>query len=157
MRKTKFLALAVVATVAAVAYTARAADDRADAYKEELAKLAGTWQHVSAEEDGKSAPEDRVKRHTLVITGDRYAVRMDGKTIEEGTVYIDPSRKPKAIDVYPTKPEGKVLKGIYEIGENDTIRACFTHPGSDGTRPTEFSTTKGTGHVLQVCKRVKAK
>jgi uncharacterized protein (TIGR03067 family) len=154
MRKTRFLALAVVATVAAVGYTA-AADDRAVVYKEELAKLAGTWQHVSAEKDGRSAPEDRVKAHTLVITGDHYAVRMNGKTIEEGTFYIDPSRKPKAIDAYPT--EGKVLKGIYEIGEDDTIRACFTHPGSDAMRPTEFSTTKGTGHVLQVAKRVKAK
>ena len=155
MRKTKFLALAVVATVAAVGYTAAAADDRAAAYKEELAKLAGTWQHVSAEQDGQSAPEDRVKAHTLVITGDHYAVRMNGKMIEEGTFYIDPSRKPKVIDAYPA--EGKVLKGIYEIGEDDTIRACFAHPGSDAARPTAFSTTQGTGHVLQVCKRVKAK
>jgi uncharacterized protein (TIGR03067 family) len=153
----QFLVLAAAVAALAVACTARAADDRADAVKEELAKLAGTWQHVAAEIDGKSAPEDRVKQHTLVITGDRYSVRMDGKTVEEGTVYIDPSRKPKAIDAYPTKPEGKVLKGIYEIGEDDTIRACFTHPGSDGVRPTEFSTTKGTGHVLQVCKRAKVK
>jgi uncharacterized protein (TIGR03067 family) len=155
MQKTKFLALAVVATVAAVGYTAPGADDRRGAYKEELAKLAGTWQLVSEEKDGQSSPQDRVKGLTLVITGDHYELRMDGKTIDQGTFYIDPARKPKVIDAYPA--EGKVLKGIYEIGEDDTMRACFTHPGSDGVRPTEFSTTKGTGHVLHVCKRVKAK
>jgi uncharacterized protein (TIGR03067 family) len=106
-----------------------------EAVKKDLEKLAGTWQHISAEKDGRRVPEGRVKRHTLVITGDRYEVRMDGKTIEEGTVSIDPSRKPKAIDAYPRKPEGKVLKGIYEIGEDDTIRACFAHPAATRRDP----------------------
>jgi uncharacterized protein (TIGR03067 family) len=153
----RFLVVTAIVAASAVGYTARGGDDRGDAVKKELEKFAGTWQGISAEEDGLKAPEDRVKGHTYVFAGDRYTVRMNGKTIEEGTFRIDPSAKPKTIDVRPTKPKSKVMLGIYEIGEGDTIRACFTHPGSAATRPAEFSTTKGTGHTLQVIKRVKAK
>jgi uncharacterized protein (TIGR03067 family) len=152
-----FLVVTAIVASSAVGYMARGGDDRGDAVKKELERFAGTWQGTSAEEDGVKAPEDRVKGHTYVFAGDRYTVRMNGKTIEEGTFRIDPSAKPKAIDVHPTKPEAKVMLGIYEISEDATIRACFTRPGSDATRPTEFSTTKGTGHTLQVIKRVKAK
>jgi uncharacterized protein (TIGR03067 family) len=156
MRNIK-LWLAVVTTLAAVECTVRAADDRGEAVKKDLEKVAGTWQLISREKDGKNAADDEVKRTTLVLTGDKYSIQVDGKTVEEGTFRIDPSQKPKAIDVHPTKPEGKVQLGIYEMAEADTIRVCFTHPGSAETRPTEFSTTKGTGHVMEMCKRAKAK
>jgi uncharacterized protein (TIGR03067 family) len=153
----RFLVVTAIVAVSAVGYTARSGDDRGDAVKKELERFAGTWQNTSGEEDGVKAPDDRVKGHTFVFAGDRYTVRMNGTTIEEGTFRIDPLAKPKAIDLHPTKPEAKVQLGIYEIGEDDTIRVCFTHPGSAATRPTEFSTTKGTGHVLGVAKRVKPK
>jgi uncharacterized protein (TIGR03067 family) len=121
-----------------------------------LKKVAGTWRLSSREKDGKKLPEDQVKSTTLIVTGNKYAIRVDGKTVEEGTVRIDPSQKPKAIDLHPTNPEGKVQLGIYEIAEGGRFRICFTHPGSGETRPSEFSTTKGTGHVLEVGERVKA-
>jgi uncharacterized protein (TIGR03067 family) len=72
-------------------------------------------------------------------------------------VRIDPTRTPRAIDILPVKPEGKVQLGIYEWAGEGRIRICFTHPGSDQTRPSEFSTTKGTGHVLEECQREKDK
>jgi hypothetical protein len=59
--------------------------------------------------------------------------------------------------VYPTKPEGKVQLGIFECDEGHTMKVCFTHPGTAHTRPAGFSTTKGTGHVMEVFKREKAK
>ena len=80
-----------------------------------------------------------------------------GKTVEEGWICIDPTRKPKVIDVYPTKPESKVVMGIYEWDGDDKFRFCGTHPGTEQTRPILFSTTKGSGHSLHVCKREKAK
>jgi len=98
-----------------------------------------------------------VKQLKLVIAGAKYTLRRAGKTVEEGTVRIDPTRAPKTIDISPTKPEGKVQLGIYEWDGNDRLRICFTHPGSAQTRPTDFSTTKGTGHVMEVCKREKTK
>jgi hypothetical protein len=47
--------------------------------------------------------------------------------------------------------------GIYEWNGDEKLKVCGTHPGTEQTRPTLFSTTKGTGHVLFVCKRAKAK
>jgi uncharacterized protein (TIGR03067 family) len=157
MRETQFVVLAVITALASLSGAVLAADDAGEAVKKDLEKVAGTWQLVSQEKNGKKLPEDQVKRTTLVIRGDKYAVRVDGRPVEEGTFRLDPSQKPKAIDVHPTKPEGKVQLGIYEIAEGGTIRVCVTHPGSAQTRPTEFSTTKGTGHVMEVCERAKAK
>ena len=40
-----------------------------DAAKKELEKFQGTWQLVSAETDGKVAPEEQVKQTRVVIKG----------------------------------------------------------------------------------------
>jgi uncharacterized protein (TIGR03067 family) len=126
-------------------------------YQHELGKIAGTWQLVSSEKDGTKTPDDQVKQTKMRITGDKYTIQRAGKTVEEGWIDIDPATKPRAIDIYPTKPTGKVQMGIYEWDGDDTITGCTTHPGTGQTRPTQFSTTKGTGHVVSVWKRDRAK
>jgi uncharacterized protein (TIGR03067 family) len=126
-------------------------------YQHELEKFAGTWQLVSSEKDGTKAPEDQVKQTKMVITGDKYTIQRAGNTVEKGWIDIDLTQKPRAMDIYPTKSEGKVVMGIYEWEGEDQIRGCTTHPGTRQTRPTHFSTTKGTGHVLSVWKRERAK
>ena len=149
--------LVVAVAVAGIGGTATGADEEAAAYKKELKKLAGTWQLVAYEKDGVQASEADLKQTKYIITGDKYTLERAGKTAEGGWVCIDPARKPKVIDVYPTKPEGKVEMGIYELDGDDTLKVCITHPGTEHTRPRLFSTTKGTGHVLMVAKRAKAK
>jgi uncharacterized protein (TIGR03067 family) len=157
MKTFDLVVLVVAAAVAAIGGTASADDIKEDAVKKELEKLAGTWQLISSEKDGTQAPEDEVKLTKYVIAGDRYTVQRAGKTVEEGTIRIDPTKAPKTIDVHPTKPEGKVQMGIYEWDGDEKFRSCFTHPGSAQTRPSLFSTTEGTGHVLSVGKREKVK
>ena len=147
----------VAAAVEGVGLTAAARDDEQAAYKKELEKFAGTWQLVAYEKDGVKAPEADLKQMKLIITGDKFAVAQAGKTVQEGWVCIDPTRKPKVIDLYPTKPEGKVEMGIYEWDGEDKIKVCCTDPGTEQTRPRLFSTVKGTGHVLTVGQRVKTK
>jgi uncharacterized protein (TIGR03067 family) len=151
----KAILWAVTATVAGIGWTAAASDAKEALIKEELKKLAGTWRLVSSEKDGRNAPEDEVKQANLIIVGDKYTLQRASKTIEEGTVRIDPTKKPKTIDIYPTKPEGKLQMGIYECVGNEELKVCYTHPGTAQTRPSLFSTTKGTGHVMSVCKREK--
>jgi uncharacterized protein (TIGR03067 family) len=92
---------------------------------------AGTWQLVAFEKDGVQAPEADLKQTKYIITGDKYIVERAGKTVEEGWICIDPARKPKVIDVYPTKPEGKVEMGIYEWDGDDKLKVCCTDPGTD--------------------------
>ena len=147
----------VAAAVAGVGWTAAVEDDKEAAYTKELEKLAGTWQLVASEKDGVQAPEADLKQSKYIITGDKYTVERAGKTVQEGWICIDPARKPKGIDVYPTKPEGKVEMGIYEWDGEDKLKVCTADPGTEQTRPRLFTTTRGTGHVLTVGHRVKTK
>ena len=147
----------VAAVVVGNGRTAAGEVDLAAAVKKELKKLAGTWQLVASEKDGVKVPEAETKDIKITIKGDKFTMERAGKTVEEGWICIDPTRKPKVIDFYPTKPDGKVEVGIYEWDGDDQLKVCFTDPGTEQTRPRLFSTTKGTGHVLSVAKREKAK
>src|SRR3954449_13090908 len=76
-------------------------------------ELEGTWTATKAERDGKAA--DDVVGHRLSLAGNRFQIRSkDGKTVYAGTVRVDPSAKPAAIDFEHTEAglEGKTWKGI---------------------------------------------
>jgi uncharacterized protein (TIGR03067 family) len=122
-----------------------------NALKAEWAKLNGTWQLMSAENDGKKAPEDFVKTVRVVIRDGKHTVHVgDQVAAKEIPFTIDPTKKPKqAID---TLPDGKQIHSIYEI-DGDTLRSCVAPVGKD--RPKEFSGAAGTGNTLRVFKRVK--
>jgi uncharacterized protein (TIGR03067 family) len=153
----------VAVAVAANGWTAAGEDDLGAAVKKELKKLAGTWHYVAYEKDGvkgsqaeQGLPND-LTQIKVIVNGDKLTMQVAGKTMQEGWICIDPTRKLKVIDFYATKPEGKVEMGIYEWDGDDQLKVCFTDPGTEQTRPRLFSTTKGTGHVLAVVKREKAK
>jgi uncharacterized protein (TIGR03067 family) len=124
-----------------------------DATRKDLAPLEGTWRVVASEKDGAEAPRDDIESMTISVAGVTYTVRREGKVVEEGTLRIDPTRMPRSIDASPSKPEGKIQRGIYEWGEDGTIRTCFAHPGQED-RPARFSTTEGTGHTLTTARRI---
>ena len=151
--KVLMLILWTVAAVAGIRWTAVVGDDKEAVFKKELDKFAGTWQPVAAEKDGVKEPEADLKQIKVIFNGDKFTMERAGKTVEEGWVCIDPTRKPKVIDIYPTKPESKVVMSIYEWDGDDKLKVCCTDPGTEQTRPRLFSTTKGTGHVLVVCKK----
>jgi uncharacterized protein (TIGR03067 family) len=156
MRALRLILWTVAATFAGVGWTAAVEEDKDAVFKKELEKFAGTWQLVVSEKDGVKAPEAENKDIKIIVKGDKFTMERAGKTVEQGWICIDPVRKPRVIDVYPTKPESKVVMGIYEWDGDDKLKICSTHPGTEQTRPTLFSTTKGTGDVLVVCKRAKA-
>jgi len=129
------------------------AADKDDA-KKELEKLAGTWNAVSIERDGKAMPADKVKGSTLTITGDKYVIKIGDMSIE-GVYKLDSSKKPKAIDATRSNGDdkGKTLVGIFSL-EGDDLKMCF-HPPANTERPTEFSAKAGSGSALYVFKRAK--
>src|SRR4051812_41681296 len=51
----------------------------ADAPKDDLHKLQGTWSLVSAVRDGKDVPDDEVNRATLVIQGNTFTFPEDAR------------------------------------------------------------------------------
>jgi uncharacterized protein (TIGR03067 family) len=131
-----------------------AADARDDDAKKDREKFQGNWQLISAERDGKKTPQEDAKKITLTIQGDKFILRKDSVIISEGTMTLDPTKKPKAInETLTTGPnEGKVFSAIYEI-DDEHHKICFAALGKE--RPTEFSSKPGSGNILQVWKREK--
>ncbi len=126
----------------------------ADAPKDDLDKLQGTWSLVLAVRDGKDVPDDEVSRTTLVIKGDAFTFPEDARvgTGPSGKFTIDPSRTPRGIDATPSSGpnKGKTWLGIYAI-TGDLYKVAFAPPGK--ARPTEFSSELGCGRLLSVWRR----
>jgi uncharacterized protein (TIGR03067 family) len=130
-----------------------AADKPSDAVQKEYQRLEGTWQFVSIEMEGKQIPAQFFKGSSLILHGDQCTMK-DSAATYHGTYTLDVTRTPKELDVnFTDGPEkGKKALGIYEL-EGDTYRVCLGLTGK--SRPTEFASKPGSGHVLEVLKREK--
>jgi len=118
----------------------------------DLDAMQGTWNLVSAVEDGKALPEDKVKQTTIVIKGDafRFPRLAEDATSKAGTFTLDETKKPKEMN--STSTEKELMLGIYEL-EPASYKVCFAPAGKP--RPTEFASTPGSGQILQLWKRQK--
>ena len=117
--------------------------------------LQGAWIATKAENEGKAAED--VVGHRLVITGDSFQIRPgNGKLLYGGSVRMDPSAKPAAIDFEHTDGalKGKVWKGIYSL-DGDTLAICDNAQNLDKGRPAAFEAKSGSGYVLITFKRAK--
>ena len=115
--------------------------------------LQGTWTATQAERDGNAA--DDVVGHRLSLTGNRFQLQSaDGKPLYAGTVRLDPSAQPAAIDFEHTEGalKGKAWQGIYAL-DGDTLTVCDNAPNLDKGRPAAFEATRGSGYVLITFKR----
>ena len=116
-------------------------------------KLQGTWTATTAERDGKAA--DDVVGHRLSFTGNRFQIlSKDGKPLYAGTVRVNLSAKPWAIDFEHTEEalKGKTWKGIYAL-DGDTLTICDNAPNLDKGRPDSFETKSGSGYEVVTFKR----
>jgi uncharacterized protein (TIGR03067 family) len=136
--------------------TPLAAGDAGDeAIKKERKRYEGTWQVVMLEVAGNKVAEQDAKKITVINEADgKWSIEAAGQVIARGTSVLDPTKKPKTVDLTATEGDnkGKTSLGIYEL-DDDTRKVCVAQPGME--RPTEFSTTTGGGHLLAVLKRVK--
>jgi uncharacterized protein (TIGR03067 family) len=133
-----------------------AADDKKDAKKDQE-KLQGTWDVVSLEVAGNTVPKDKLENFRSTIKDDVMSHKgaEEGKT-EEVTFVLDPSQKPKAIDMTLKKggQAGQVILGIYSL-DGDNLKLCMNQPGLE--RPKEFVSKAESRVVLIMLKRAKAK
>ena len=116
-------------------------------------KLQGTWTATQAARDGNAA--DDVVGHRLSFTGNRFRIQSkDGKPLYAGTVRVDPSAKPAAIDFEHTEGalKGKAWKGIYAL-DGDTLTLCVDE--KTRARPKALESKEGTEIVVAVFKREK--
>jgi uncharacterized protein (TIGR03067 family) len=127
--------------ILAAAVLVAADEPKADAVKDELKKFAGTWKLVAANADGEEQKAEVVKTGSLVVEGDTFTLKIQNE-VNKGKFVIDPSKKPKMLDLEFTEgglKDGKV-KGIYRI-DGDTRKSCFAMPTAD--RPTDFDSGEG--------------
>ncbi|MDB5341711.1 MAG: hypothetical protein JWP89_88 [Schlesneria sp.] len=149
-------AAAFVVLFAGVGLPAMAGDAKEEAVMKDVESLKGTWVVVSAERDGRKLTDEQIKGVMLTFDGgEKVVVKKGDQPLFEGTIKIDPTKKPKTQDSTQTSEgenKGKITLSIYEV-EGDTLKICSAEPGKD--RPAEFSTQPGSGHFLRVYKREK--
>ncbi len=118
----------------------------------DLARMQGIWTIVTIEAGGKA--DDKVTRGKIVIAGDTLAhVKPDGTTGSRGTIKLDPTKRPKEVDMTAQDGPNKdaTFPAIYEL-DGDRLKFCMSYTWA---RPKEFATQPGHKQLLYVLQRDK--
>jgi uncharacterized protein (TIGR03067 family) len=107
----------------------------------------GVWRQVAGIIDGK---EVRVGRGVILNVGEQgYTVTVNGRVYQRGTTrnYLDKDPPESDVIVSEGPTAGQTCRQIFHI-HGDVLVACIAGPGAP--RPTEFTSTPGSGHILSV-------
>jgi uncharacterized protein (TIGR03067 family) len=128
-------------------------DKKGDAVQDEMARLEGTYSCVSTEQGSEKGDPATLKRLKLVVKDKKWTVYIDDKVLTLATFTIDPTKKPKTIDLTGTMggDKGKKYLGIYELNGNE-LKLCI---GDTKTRPKVFEAKKGYERQFEVWTRAK--
>jgi uncharacterized protein (TIGR03067 family) len=155
MRMSGVAVLTMVSLFAGVRSQAAGGKANEEAVAKDLQAFKGTWRMTSKEEDGKKFSAAEIRDVIATANGEgRVSVRRGEKVIGGGTIKLNPTQRPRAIDITFTEGEhkGKTALGIYKI-DSDGFRVCIARVGDE--RPTEFSARAGSRRILIVYKREK--
>jgi uncharacterized protein (TIGR03067 family) len=121
--------------------------------KKDEEKIQGNWTVVSREFIGKKTPEAELQALKVIIK-DGTITMDDGKKKEKIPYKLDPSKKPKAIDLANTGIGSKeTTLAIYEL-DGDTLKICWSEKDAEN-RATMFASDKDSGQTMIVLKREK--
>jgi uncharacterized protein (TIGR03067 family) len=148
-----FVLAGVVTGVGVVAVVPRAlaAADDATTVEAELKKLQGTWLIATFEQAG-TKKEATGNEEQLRIEGETFSLWHDGHLEEKGTIKLDLSRNPKAIDFQflEGRRDGQTDPAIY-TWEGANLKLCLVREGEE--RPTDFTTKPGEKRVVAIMRR----
>lgn len=118
---------------------------------EQLRALEGTWAFERLEVDGIPMPAAALSASRLLIDGDRFRTESPEATYE-GIFNINVEAQPHEIDIeFVAGPEaGNWNYGIFRL-DGDQVEFCLDLNGRP--RPTQFSTSPGSGHAYETLKR----
>lgn len=114
----------------------------------------GTWQAVWLEADGHVRPAEETHKTQVMVSGDRYVLRLRGHAFQGVIIRADPTQGPNAVDFLRSggaARAGERFPGIYLL-EGDELTVCVAPPG--GERPREFGCRAGSGCWLYMLRRV---
>lgn len=124
----------------------------------DLKGLEGTWEVVGIEVSGNKVIVGKGSPDKVTIKEGKITIWAQEKPFaifKDGRLELDPTMKPKAIDIVLTK--GQKVPGIYELKEEHLKLAIPKAPDNSKellVRPESFD-TKGKSVVLLVMKRSK--
>ena len=129
--------------------------DITEAIRKDRAALQGTWKVTASTSKGEKVPADDLKELFLIFRGDAILIREGGKSAENFSYLLDPTKKIKEIDLTLKvgAKAGKVDRGIYQF-DGDTLRICI-QSNKDEPRPREFRSPAGSDLWLVVLQRTK--
>jgi len=125
-----FLSVFALAPTAAVAALQPAA-------KQDVGALQGAWRGVGGEYSRERIAPQEADMIRLVFKDETLTMDI-GKEVLKSTYKLDPSKKPKAIDLTSVdgKTKGRTYLGIYER-HGDSLKICFSE--FEQKRPAEFA------------------
>jgi uncharacterized protein (TIGR03067 family) len=121
--------------------------------KDEEKKLDGAWAPVSGEQGGEKFPDEVLKMIKVVFKDGGWTVTV-GDATDKGIVSVDPSKKPKTMDIVCTEGRNKDKRfpAIYELTD-DTLKVAYSLDGKE--RPKDFKSREGTMDLVMTYKRQK--
>jgi uncharacterized protein (TIGR03067 family) len=151
MRSWSFALLACGLSLA-VGALAPAGDEKDD----DMKRIQGTW--VVDPVTYKDVKDKEVLKEVLkaaesmrfIFEGDTFTLKHPPDNEEKGGFRLDPTKKPKQIDMR----DG--AQGIYEL-EGDTLKLCWDQQAKTNGRPTKFAHDKKDSVHYFVLKREKKK
>ncbi len=110
-------------------------------------KLQGKWIVETFEYNGSAV--ERLKDAVREFKDGKYSLTPAMGEGIEGSVTLDPDKKPKTIDL---DVNGRILKGIYELDGNK-LKMCYNISADE--RPIEFVSKPDSGLIVVIHKRGK--
>ena len=109
-------------------------------------RLQGVWNFVTGR-----------RKVQLIISGDQFTARFNNGDVYEGSFDIDPTKKPKSMDMTvvegPDKHKGYAAHCIYAL-DGDHLVWCPGEPGAK-PRPNAFPATDSSENLCIVFRREK--
>jgi uncharacterized protein (TIGR03067 family) len=121
--------------------------------KKDWERIEGTWTCVSRVFIGRKTPAEELKGSKVVFKGSTLTVSK-GKERERFTYKLDPSARPRAIDLVSRARGKEKTLAIYEL-KGDTLKICWSEKVPEA-RPTRFACDADSGQTMIVLKRKKS-
>ncbi len=110
----------------------------------DLQRMEGTWSLKYGEKDNKPLTPTQAKAMQIRITGPILSIMAEGKLINNATLVVDSTKKPKELRM--ESPEGTTsVLGIYKL-ESDELWLCWDN--RPGKRPATFSGLNDAGSLI---------
>jgi uncharacterized protein (TIGR03067 family) len=147
----KKIILGIGVALLATTFSLRAEDD---AVAKEDKKFEGTWEVVEFEANGEKVPKEVYENWTFTFKGKEYTQKSGDDVLEAGKQALDPSKKPKHMDITVSEGEAKGEKqlAIYEFDGDDKVKIAASKHG-ETTRPEKFESKEDKGDMYFVLKR----